>query len=209
METFSAELAICAGNSPVPGEFPAQRPVTRSFDVFFDLRSNKQLSKKSWGWWFEMLSHPLWRHCNAFWCRNQNIPGWQGQYHECWCHGSLRHQATKRHGIYYTGEINTCNFKYIFCGQMTLFKTAVSLTRVRSRYNYDWYLAHQSKTLLVILNYVIVAFQVQSSAVIARSNITWFCIWYDNDWGKICIWGYVHKRHPISRPFGRAMGCHL
>ena len=37
METFSALLAICAGNSPVPGEFPAQRPVTRSFDVFFDL----------------------------------------------------------------------------------------------------------------------------------------------------------------------------
>ena len=38
METFSALLAICAGNSPVPGEFLAQRPVTRSFDVFFDLR---------------------------------------------------------------------------------------------------------------------------------------------------------------------------
>ena len=37
MEIFSALLAICAGNSPVPGEFPAQRPVTRSFDVFFDL----------------------------------------------------------------------------------------------------------------------------------------------------------------------------
>ena len=41
METFSALLAICVGNSPVPGEFPAQRPVTRSFDVFFDLRLNK------------------------------------------------------------------------------------------------------------------------------------------------------------------------
>ena len=40
METFSAQLAICAGNSPVPGEFPTQRPVTRSFDVFFDLRLN-------------------------------------------------------------------------------------------------------------------------------------------------------------------------
>ena len=26
METFSALLSICAGNSPVPGEFPAQRP---------------------------------------------------------------------------------------------------------------------------------------------------------------------------------------
>ena len=43
METFSALLAICAGKSPVPGEFPAQRPVTRSFDVFFDLHLNKRL----------------------------------------------------------------------------------------------------------------------------------------------------------------------
>ena len=49
----------------VPGEFPAQRPVTRSFDVSFDLRLNKRLSKQSWGWWFETLSCPLWRHCNA------------------------------------------------------------------------------------------------------------------------------------------------
>ena len=45
METFSALLAICAGNSPVSGEFPAQRPVTRSFDVSFDLRLNERLSK--------------------------------------------------------------------------------------------------------------------------------------------------------------------
>ena len=45
METFSALLAICAGNSPVPGEFPEQRPVTRSFDVFLDLRLNKRLSE--------------------------------------------------------------------------------------------------------------------------------------------------------------------
>ena len=52
METFSALLAICAGNSPVTGEFPAQRPVTRSYDVFFDLRLNKRLSKQSWAWWF-------------------------------------------------------------------------------------------------------------------------------------------------------------
>ena len=47
METFSALLAICAGNSPVPGEFPAQGTVTRNFDVFFDLRPNKLLSKQS------------------------------------------------------------------------------------------------------------------------------------------------------------------
>ena len=69
METFSALLAICAGNSPVPGEFPTQRPVTRSFDVFFDLRLDKRLSKQSWGWWFETLSCPLWRHCNVEWMK--------------------------------------------------------------------------------------------------------------------------------------------
>ena len=56
MESFSVLLAICAGNTPVTGELPAQRPVTRSFDVFFDLRLNKRLSKQSWGWWFETLS---------------------------------------------------------------------------------------------------------------------------------------------------------
>ena len=49
METFSALLALCVGNSPVTGEFPAQRPVTRSFDVFFfHLRPSKQW----WGWLF-------------------------------------------------------------------------------------------------------------------------------------------------------------
>ena len=63
METFSALLALCAGNSSVTGEFPAQRPVTRSFDVLFGLRLNKRLSKQWWGWWFETLSSPLWRHC--------------------------------------------------------------------------------------------------------------------------------------------------
>ena len=45
METLSALLALCAGNSPVSGEFPSQRPVTRSFGVFYDLRLNKRLSK--------------------------------------------------------------------------------------------------------------------------------------------------------------------
>ena len=65
METFSALLALCAGNSPVPGEFPAQRPVTRSFDVFFDLRLNKRLSKQPLGWWFETPAWSLWRHRNG------------------------------------------------------------------------------------------------------------------------------------------------
>ena len=65
METFSALLAFCAGNSPVTGEIPAQRPVTRSFDVFFDLRLNKRLSKQCRCRWSKTPSRPLWRHCNV------------------------------------------------------------------------------------------------------------------------------------------------
>ena len=65
METFSALLALCVGNSPVTGESPSHRPVTRSFDAFFDLRLNKLFSKQSWGWWFETPSRSSWRHCNV------------------------------------------------------------------------------------------------------------------------------------------------
>ena len=54
-----------AGNSPVTGEFSSHRPVTRSFDVFFDLCLNRQLSKQSRRRWFETPSHSLWRHCNV------------------------------------------------------------------------------------------------------------------------------------------------
>ena len=54
------------GEFTSPGEFPTQKPVTRSFDVFFDLRLNKRLSKQPWGWWFEMPSWSLWRQCNGF-----------------------------------------------------------------------------------------------------------------------------------------------
>ena len=61
METFSTLLAICARNSPVPGEFLAQRPVTRSFDALFDVRMDKRLNKHSWGWLLETPLHPLWR----------------------------------------------------------------------------------------------------------------------------------------------------
>ena len=44
---FSALLAVCAGISPVTGEFSPQRLVTRSFDVSFDLRLNKRLMSKN------------------------------------------------------------------------------------------------------------------------------------------------------------------
>ena len=99
-ETFSALLAICAGNSPVTGEFPAQRPVTRSFDVFFDLRLNERLSKQSRGWWFETQSHPLWRQSNVF---SVLMEG-------CHVHGLFKFVGT----VYCTyGQSNTTN---IYCG---------------------------------------------------------------------------------------------
>ena len=60
---FRVTGPLC-GEFTGPGEFPTQRPVTRSFDVFFDLRLNKRLSKQPWGWWFETRSWSLWRHRN-------------------------------------------------------------------------------------------------------------------------------------------------
>ena len=59
---FRVTGPLC-GEFTGPGEFPTQRPVTRSFDVYFGL--NKRLCKQSWGWWLETLLCPLWRHSNA------------------------------------------------------------------------------------------------------------------------------------------------
>ena len=68
---FRVTAPLC-GEFTGPGEFPTQRPVTRSFDVFFDLRLNKRFSKQPWGWWFETLSWSLWRHRNEI---RHGIPG--------------------------------------------------------------------------------------------------------------------------------------
>ena len=73
METFSALLVLCAWNSLVPGEFPSQRAVTRSFSVFFDLRLNKRLDKQSQGWWIETPSCPLWGYCSDFTVNNLKL----------------------------------------------------------------------------------------------------------------------------------------
>ena len=59
METFSALLAICAGNSPVNSPHKGQR---RGALIFFLICA---LSKQWWGWWFETPSCPLWRLCNG------------------------------------------------------------------------------------------------------------------------------------------------
>ena len=59
-ESWPRQMTSSNGNI-----FRAQRPVTRSFDDFFDLHLNKWISKPWWGWWFEASSRPLWRHSNV------------------------------------------------------------------------------------------------------------------------------------------------
>ena len=64
METFSALLARCVGNSPVAGEFPSQSQRRGALMFSFVCALNKRLRKPSWGWWFEAPSRSLWRHVN-------------------------------------------------------------------------------------------------------------------------------------------------
>ena len=138
LEVFSALLALCAGNSPVTGEFPPQRPVTWSFDIFFDLYLNKRLSKHSWGWWVEAPSRSLWRHCNVCpvtrrrWANS--VPSF-GLYEE-WYNSDLYHNssgsvhrqvsnylATKMSAqrfLWWLLHISRCcHIKYISCTKVT------------------------------------------------------------------------------------------
>ena len=69
---FRVTVPLC-GEFTGPGDFPTQRPVTRSFDVFFDLRMNTRLSKQRWGLWFETPSWSLWRQYNVKWPHSTNV----------------------------------------------------------------------------------------------------------------------------------------
>ena len=68
METFSALLALCEGNPPVTGGFSSQRPVTRSFEILFDLRLHTRLNKQSRNWWFGTPSLSWRPHRNVVVC---------------------------------------------------------------------------------------------------------------------------------------------
>ena len=117
MEIFSALLAICAGNSPVPGEFPAQRPVTWSFDVSFDLCLDKRLSKQSWGWWFETLSCPLWRHCN----------------------GSLSTDGVHGNAFQRASDLNTLQMSlYVFIDDTNIYRVCPYLSGIPHRSQCRW-----------------------------------------------------------------------
>ena len=100
METFSALLALCEGTSPVTGEFPSQRPVSRSFGDFFDLRLNKRLSQQSRRLWFETPSRSLWRHCNVMeWVKTgeKGYLKWSSCLHICVSCRAPRHHISISH----------------------------------------------------------------------------------------------------------------
>ena len=82
METFSALLGLCVGNLPVTGEFPGQSPVTRGFDVFFDLRLNKRLNKQARRRWFKTPS----RHYDVIVMIPTKLPWRAGQNFNLNCH---------------------------------------------------------------------------------------------------------------------------
>ena len=56
---FMREIHRSPVNSPHKGQWRG----ALMFSLICDWK--KRLSKQSWGWWFETLSRPLWRHCNV------------------------------------------------------------------------------------------------------------------------------------------------
>ena len=66
----SSNLNIFCVTGHLCGEFTGPRwiPHSKANDAelwYFGLRLNKRLSKQLWGWWFETLPRPLWRHSNV------------------------------------------------------------------------------------------------------------------------------------------------
>ena len=125
MEIFSALLAICAENSPLISEFPTKMPVTRSFNVFFDLHLKKRFSKQSWGWWFEMPSCPLWRHSNEH--RNSSfVRAIHQTVPMSWRHyGKMYRRATNWISLFPPSSINWSYFICLTIGFVNEFGTYV------------------------------------------------------------------------------------
>ena len=90
------------------GEFPTQRPVTRSFDVFFDLHL-KRLSKQWWGWWFETPSHPSWRHCNMrIWARFPHHRPCVRRNHRSALDPTHTRPSVRSSGVYFVVRVGNC-----------------------------------------------------------------------------------------------------
>ena len=181
METFSALLAICAGNSPVTGEFPAHRPVTRSYGVFLGLRLKKWLSKRRWGCWFEMPSHSLWRHCNEDpIITRSNISQ---------CSIGITVMSHAHHGISNQWQL-ACVFNHLF--KLPSKKTSKSVLLALCEGNHRWLVvsAHKGPVMRQCLD------------VIMRKVITWNGYHIDEFLTTGCIGGCNYRNV-------RFKNCHL
>ena len=131
-ESFSVLLAICAGNSAVTGEFPAQRPVTRSFDILFDLRLNERLGKQSWGCWFWTPSCPLWRHSNGDQCLSS-----------IWLHINLKKSLGYTYFVHWCQQLWVQNFLLDTWPSpefpCTWFKQLMTISMHFGNWYFDWF----------------------------------------------------------------------
>ena len=126
METFSAFSPFCEGNPPVTRGFRSQRPVTRSCDVFCDLRMNKRLDKQSRRRWFETPSLSLWRHFNAADAAHEIC--------NMYIHGKLYSASLFSKRWYISLKTRSCNiWAWIHTITLIVFRCVWQITR---RYNY-------------------------------------------------------------------------
>ena len=159
---------VRAGNSPVTGEFPSQRPVTRSLEIFFALGLNKCLSKQSRRWWFETPWRSLWRHCND---DNHLVAG----------------------PIYSMGNIyvvqHVCDSKSSTFGEISnMGKILHDEVMARERFPYYWaFVRETTGHLWIILSMasnvgIDVFFNVSLNE---RLNKQWNCRWFETPWRSL------------------------
>ena len=140
---FRVTGPLC-GEFTGPGEFPTQRPVTRSFDFFFDLCRNKRLSKQPWGWWFETLSWSLWRHRNGMEHKNYGSTA----RHVASIESNLQNVASIESNWHYDKEYNLLNMlMWSFNKNMIKHRT---LTIVSWLYHKQWLIIHIFNLILII-----------------------------------------------------------
>ena len=204
METCSALLAICAGNSPVTGEFPAQRPVTRNFDVFFDLHLNERLSKQSWGWWFETPSSPLWRHCNVLkWIFvSKRVPVLFDDFSLVLRSAVLGYVP---YGRNWPGSSIIKNFSHL-CGTTLYLPFSSAATSLCSMYNTTKNTSNHFTDLETDLKWV------NSSLAMIRSAIPIMLITWRRHDMEIPIYlpiVMIYRRIPIKRTINRGLFCFL
>ena len=154
---FRVTGPLC-GEFTGPGEFPTQRPATRSFDVFLDLRLNKRLSKQPWGWWFETPSWSLWRHCNVIW------------------HGLLLCKV-----IWYQISITHINAYHIWLAyQHFIILGHLALTRMRALHVWHGVMQHETVDSLHWLVCLCNRFYVIVYNDTSKAGSKWTTIWNEN-----------------------------